>query len=131
MINKLSILVAVIMMAIFATTALAQELSTSPVEEPAVIGMANPASVYCCVTHDYTCEIRTQLDGDQYGMCIFPDGKECEEWSFYFGRCGRKYAEVPGIKLTGTAGARWSLISNFVRNANDNMLDVIQHLGNK
>jgi putative hemolysin len=53
--------------------------------EPAV-GLANPASVYC-EEQGYTLEIRTQADGGQYGVCVFPDGSECEEWAFYRGEC--------------------------------------------
>jgi putative hemolysin len=50
------------------------------------IGLANPASVYC-EEQGYTLEMRTDADGGQHGMCIFPDGSECEEWAFYRGEC--------------------------------------------
>jgi putative hemolysin len=53
--------------------------------EPTV-GLANPASVYC-EEQGYTLEMRTDADGGQYGVCIFPDGSECEEWAFYRGEC--------------------------------------------
>jgi len=49
-------------------------------------GLANPAAVYC-EEQGYTLEIRTDADGGQYGVCIFPDGSECEEWAFYRGEC--------------------------------------------
>lgn len=45
----------------------------------------NPASVYC-ITHNGTLEIRENEKG-QYGVCIFPDGSECEEWAYYKGQC--------------------------------------------
>ena len=32
-------------------------------------------------------EIRTDADGGQYGVCIFADGSECDEWAFYRGEC--------------------------------------------
>jgi putative hemolysin len=49
--------------------------------------LANPASVYC-EGQGYTLEMRTDAaDGGQYGVCIFPDGSECEEWAFYRGEC--------------------------------------------
>jgi putative hemolysin len=59
---------------------------TAKPEESQAIGMANPASVYC---HDqgYTLEIRKDAGGNEYGVCIFPDGSECEEWAFYRGTC--------------------------------------------
>lgn len=55
-------------------------------EEPEVIGMANPASVYC-EDQGGRLEIRTSKDGGQYGMCLFDDGSECDEWAFYQEKC--------------------------------------------
>jgi putative hemolysin len=49
------------------------------------IGLANPASVFC-EQRGYTLEMRTDGDGT-YGVCIFPDGSECEEWAYYRGEC--------------------------------------------
>jgi putative hemolysin len=49
--------------------------------------MPNPASAYC-VEHGYRSEIRTAADGSQSGICIFPDGSECDEWAFFRGECG-------------------------------------------
>jgi putative hemolysin len=59
-------------------------------------GLANPAAVYC-EEQGYTLEMRTAADGGQYGVCIFPDGSECEEWAFYRGECspGSPVAEQP------------------------------------
>lgn len=48
--------------------------------------VANPASVHC-EEQGYNLEIRTDPDGSQYGVCIFPDGSECEEWAYYRGEC--------------------------------------------
>lgn len=50
-------------------------------------GMPNPASVYC-EEQGGLLEIRTGADGGQFGVCIFPDGSECEEWAFLRGECG-------------------------------------------
>jgi hypothetical protein len=49
--------------------------------------MANPASVNC-EQKGNRLEIRTAADGSQGGICIFPDGSECEEWAFMRGECG-------------------------------------------
>jgi len=49
-------------------------------------GLANPASVNC-IDKGYEFEIRTNQDGSQYGVCMFPDGSECEEWAYYRGEC--------------------------------------------
>ena len=59
---------------------------TAATPEPA-IGMANPASVYC-EGQGHTLELRTGEDGGQYGVCMFADGGECEEWAFYRDECG-------------------------------------------
>jgi len=49
--------------------------------------LANPAAVYC-EEQGGRVEIRTAADGGQYGVCIFVDGSECDEWAFYRGECG-------------------------------------------
>jgi putative hemolysin len=54
-------------------------------EEPAT-GLANPASVYC-QEQGGTVEIRTDAEGGQYGVCIFDDGSECDEWAYFRGEC--------------------------------------------
>lgn len=59
----------------------ASELTSEPVSE-----VANPAAAYCEV-QGYTYEIRTAEDGGQYGVCIGPEGRECEEWALYRGEC--------------------------------------------
>ena len=48
--------------------------------------LANPASVHC-EEQGGKLEIRTGDDGGEYGMCIFDDGSECEEWAFFRGEC--------------------------------------------
>lgn len=54
---------------------------------PSDVGLPNPASVYC-EEQGYRVEMRTDDEGNQYGVCIFPDGSECDEWAFYRGECG-------------------------------------------
>lgn len=53
-------------------------------------GMANPAAVYC-VEMGYEYKI---IDGPsgQRGVCMFPDGSECEGWAFLEGKCGQEYS---------------------------------------
>ncbi len=55
-----------------------------PSEEPA--GLPNPASVYC-EEQGGTLELRTDAEGGAYGVCIFPDGSECEEWAYFREEC--------------------------------------------
>lgn len=51
--------------------------------------MPNPAAVFC-EEQGYRVEIRTAADGSQQGFCIFSDGTECDEWTFFRGECGPK-----------------------------------------
>ena len=50
--------------------------------EQKMIGMANPASVYC-VEQGGESIIKQNKDGSEYGICKFNDGKEVDEWEFY------------------------------------------------
>lgn len=50
--------------------------------EQKMIGMANPASVYC-VEQDGESLTKQNKDGSEYGICKFKDGKEVDEWEFY------------------------------------------------
>lgn len=63
---------------------------TTPEPPPAgtsQANMPNPASVYC-EEQGNRLEIRISEDGRQSGVCIFPDGSECDEWSYYHKECG-------------------------------------------
>ncbi|MGA2933828.1 MAG: DUF333 domain-containing protein [Methanomicrobiales archaeon] len=53
--------------------------------------LANPAAKFC-EEKNYRYEIRTNPDGSEYGVCIFPDKTECEEWAFYRGTCNETTA---------------------------------------
>ena len=60
--------------------------------------MANPASVNC-EDKEGKLEIRKDADGNEVGICVFKDGTECEEWSFFRGECqpgqGQMDANMP------------------------------------
>jgi putative hemolysin len=58
----------------------------SPTTQPTMSTLPNPASVYC-EQQGYKLEIRTAADGSQTGVCIFPNGSECDEWAYYRGEC--------------------------------------------
>ena len=73
------------------------ELTSTPYIEKAegeegdpFIGVPNPASFYC-QEMGYELELRDTDKGTQ-GICIFPDGKECDEWDFLAGRCGLEFS---------------------------------------
>lgn len=55
-------------------------------------GLANPAAVYCAEM-GYEYRIETTKEG-QKGICVFPDKTECEEWAFFRGECGQRWAKV-------------------------------------
>lgn len=57
--------------------------------------LANPASVHC-VNLGGTLEIRTGPGGGQYGVCLFEDNRQCEEWALFRGEC-----PAGGVKITG------------------------------
>lgn len=74
-----------------------------PVEQPTSVpetntdslNMTNPAATNC-VAQGGTNTIATKPDGSQYGVCLFEDNQQCEDWALYRGEC-----PVGGIKITG------------------------------
>lgn len=48
--------------------------------------IANPASRHC-IEAGGLLSSKTTSDGVTYGMCVFPDGRVCEEWAFIKGEC--------------------------------------------
>jgi len=65
-------------------------------ETAAPAGMSNPSSAFCDGNGGRS-EIRHYADGSGYGVCVFDDGSECEEWTFYAGNCkpGQQQAAHP------------------------------------
>ncbi len=68
--------------------------------------LANPASENC-VAQGGRLVIETAGDGGQYGVCLFEDNRQCEEWALLRGAC-----PVGGIRITGyvTPEARYCAI---------------------
>jgi putative hemolysin len=56
---------------------------TSPTSES---NMPNPASVYC-EQNGGKLEFRQDASGGVSGVCIFPDGSECDEWAYFRSQC--------------------------------------------
>ena len=69
--------------------------------------IANPASENC-VEQGGTLAIQERSDGGQYGVCIFEDNGQCEEWAMFRGDC-----PVGGVKITGyvTPAAQYCAIN--------------------
>lgn len=84
-------------------------------------GVANPASVNC-VQNGGTLRLETGRGGGAYGVCVFADDRQCEEWAMMRGRC-----PVGGIRVTGfaTPAARYCAITGgrYTVTANDNRPD--------
>lgn len=59
--------------------------------------IANPASENC-VKKGGRLVIHKRVDGGEYGVCVFEDNRQCEEWAMFRGEC-----PVSGIKITGYA----------------------------
>jgi len=57
-----------------------EEITPEPVQLP------NPASVYC-LEQGGKLEIRKDKEENEYGICVFSDGSECEEWAFFREEC--------------------------------------------
>ena len=61
------------------------ETRPAPAPSPAapMVGMANPASVFCeSAAIGGSLELRDGAGG-QYGVCLLPDGTEIEEWELF------------------------------------------------
>jgi putative hemolysin len=69
--------------------------------------IANPASENCAKQHG-TLAIQKRGDGGEFGVCMFEDHRQCEEWAMLRGEC-----PVGGIKITGyvTLAAQYCAIT--------------------
>ncbi len=76
------------------------------------VGLPNPASAYC-EEQGGTLEIREDEGGDQFGVCVFADGSECEEWAFYEGECEPGLGPLP--PRDGSAGVATSVVVDELR----------------
>lgn len=59
--------------------------------------LANPASVNC-IKEGGTLKIEKRPDSGQYGVCLFVDNYQCEEWALLRGECPKG-----GLRVTGYA----------------------------
>jgi putative hemolysin len=69
--------------------------------------LANPASVNCGRMGG-TVRMERRPDGGQYGICVFADNYQCEEWAMLRGEC-----PVGGLRVTGyiTPAARYCVVT--------------------
>ena len=83
--------------------------------------IANPASKNC-IDKGGKLDIRTDSSGGQFGVCVFPNGKECEEWALMRGQCSPEGSATPktnSLTYTNAAykfslkfGPDWNLEEN-------------------
>jgi putative hemolysin len=69
--------------------------------------LANPASARC-IEKGGALRIERRPDGGEYGVCVFTDNYQCEEWAMFRGQC-----PVGGLRVTGyiTPAARYCAIT--------------------
>lgn len=88
-----------------------------------VTALANPASQFC-VKQGGTLTIQKRGDGGEYGVCVFEDNRQCEEWALLRGACpagGRKitgYA-TPAAQYCVITGGRYQIDSSGDRLAQE------------
>ena len=80
-------------------------LTAAPAQAQAQL--ANPASQNC-VKQGGTLTIERRPDGGQYGVCVFTDNYQCEEWALFRGDCPNN-----GLRVTGyvTPAGRYCAIT--------------------
>lgn len=49
-------------------------------------GIANPASEFC-IKKGGKLKIKKDVQNNEYGICVFSNGQECDEWKFFKGEC--------------------------------------------
>jgi putative hemolysin len=79
-------------------------------------GIANPASVNC-INKGGSLSIQKRGDGGEYGICIFEDNRQCEEWAMFRGKC-----PVGGLRVAGyaTPAAKICVITGGIYTATGN-----------
>jgi len=82
MMLKTTVLKSMIGAAILLATAACDPVNTAGPSKPQAIGMANPASVHCR-SEGGRLDIRRNAEGGEYGVCVFDDGRQCEEWALF------------------------------------------------
>jgi putative hemolysin len=82
-------------------------LAACTVQPTPTAQIPNPASQNC-KNQGGVLQIESRPDGGQYGVCVFEDNYQCEEWALLRGDCA-----VGGVKVTGyiTDAGRFCAIS--------------------
>lgn len=96
-----------VIFALWAAGAVAQSQSPPP--------LANPASINC-TQQGGTPTIEWRPDGGQFGVCIFTDNYQCEEWALFRGECPKNGLRVTGYvtpagRYCAITGGRYAVVS--------------------
>ena len=83
------------LVAVFLAACAAPAAVPTPVPAQPAPNLANPASVNC-EKQGGKLSIQKRPDGGEYGVCLFEDNRQCEEWALLRGDC-----PVGGVKITG------------------------------
>ncbi|MBI2740458.1 MAG: DUF333 domain-containing protein [Rhodospirillales bacterium] len=103
-----SLILTMFVLSLAAPAALAQAQSRSP-------QLANPASQNCVKTGG-TLHIERRPDGGQFGVCVFTDNYQCEEWALLRGECPKNGLRVTGYvapagRYCAITGGRYTVVS--------------------
>lgn len=84
-------------------------------QAPSAPQLANPASVNC-TQQGGTLAIERRPDGGQFGVCVFTDNYQCEEWALLRGECPKNGLRVTGYatpagRYCAITGGRYSVVS--------------------
>lgn len=96
-------------------------VTAAPTETETISGMPNPAAVWC-QEQGYGYETKKDAAGNEYGVCIFGNGMEADEWAVYRAAMGAynetangttvdvAKGDIVGISLRGnpTTGYSWN-----------------------
>jgi len=82
------------------TTITSSSEGQKEITTPTIKSMGDPASIFC-YERGGQLKFRKDEKGNEHSVCVFADGTECEEWSFFRGECGRKFTfcEQHGFKI--------------------------------
>jgi putative hemolysin len=93
--SMLILCLAALWLAACAAPAPAPAPTPTPAPAQPAPGLPNPASVNC-EKQGGQLLIQKRPDGGEYGVCLFEDNRQCEEWALMRGEC-----PVGGVKITG------------------------------
>ncbi len=107
MFRSLKVFIPVLLLAVFLAACATPATQPAATETSDSAGIANPASENC-TKQGGTLSIQTRGDLGQYGVCVFEDNRQCEEWALMRGEC-----PAGGLKITGyiTQAAQYCAIT--------------------